>query len=159
MASSRQSLEELIAQVTEAVREDLFNALRPIIGELSQAVAALENALGDVAGTRPRRGRTPKKRRGRPPGGAGLLRTRRAGGRKRSRRLAPRGALRDTIRKALMRTSGSGSLIAIRDYVINTANFKGRDPMSLYRQIVRDIAKMDDVKKVSKGRYQISAKR
>ena len=158
MASSRQSLEGLIAQVTEAVREDLFNSLRPIVGELSQAVAALENALGDVAGTRPRRGRPPKKRRGRPPGGAGLLRTRRAGGRKRSRRLAPRGALRDTIRKALMRTSGSGSLIAIRDYVINTANFKGRDPMSLYRQIVRDIAKMDDVKKVSKGRYQISAK-
>lgn len=159
MPSSRQSLEELIAQVTQAVSEDLSNSLRPIIRELSQAVAALENALGGGAGTKPRRGRPPKKRRGRPPGVASLLRMRRAGGRKRSRRLAPRGALRDTIRKALMRTDGSGSLIAIRDYVIKTANFKGRDPMSLYRQIVRDIAKMDDVKKVSKGRYQISARR
>lgn len=152
MADLKKSADTLLAEMASAIRSDFARTLHPILRKIADAAAELERALG---GTAPRRrGRPPKnaaaviaaptgRRRGRPPGAR--------------RKKAPRGALKAVILDVLKAAGTPLSLTGLRDGVIKHPLFSGRDPMTLYRQIVRDVQKIPKVRRGDDGRYGLGS--
>ena len=154
MAKLTKSADALISDVTDAVKSEMLETLQPILDRLSDAASELSSAL---KGGRPRRGRPPKKRRGR-KASASRAAGRRGGAKKgagRPRRRTPRGALQKSIGRVLKRASGAIKLSAIREQVLKTATFKGRNPKTLYTMIIVAIRKMPNVQRTPKGLYEL----
>jgi hypothetical protein len=153
----------LIGELEGAVRRELLDGLRPALDSLTRAVGDLESALGDA---KPRRGRPPKAagsragaaRRGRPPGRRRPGRPAKKKTAARKRRAAsgrtPRGALAEAVRQTLA-SGGPLKLSEIRDRLLKTSEFRGRNPKTLYIMIVVAVKKLADVQKTADGRYKI----
>ena len=71
------------------------------------------------------------------------------------RKKAPRGALKKAIGDALKGAPAGLTLTQIRDAVARNADFRGRNPMTLYRQIARDVRKVPRCHKTPKGTYAL----
>jgi hypothetical protein len=140
----------LIAQVAESIRGGVVSTLAPAVRRILEAAADLERALAGATG---------RKRRGRPPKSASAAAgVKRGPGRPKGsgkRKKAPRGALKKAIGEALKGAPGGLTLTAIRDAVAKSPDFRGRNPMTLYRQIARDVRKVPRVHKTPKGTYAI----
>lgn len=146
MSKVRRAVDSLIANMAQTVRAEALDELRPIVDRIVTASRELEAAL---------QGADVPRRRGRPPKGAPpVLRAR-----PRRAHRAPRGALKAAIQEVLRAAAGPVSLSAIRDHALKSPHFRGRDAMTLYRQIVRDIALLPQVHKVRGGLYTIEAGR
>ena len=139
MSKIAQSADALIAEVQTAVRHDLQANLSPILRRLVDAMQDLERALD---------GRGPGSgRRGRASGTAGKKRAGRGGKR------TPRGALQAEVKKIVVEASGPLKLSQMRDKVLRTKMFKGRDPKTLYTMVVFVVNKMPEIKKNAAGLY------
>lgn len=148
MAKMSKSMDGLIAELTKSVRGDLLNSLRPLIRQILEAAKDIESALARGASPRRRPGRPPKKRTVRKKAPSAKPRSR-------VKTKAPRGALKAVIEAALRRAGRPLKLTMIRDAALANAHFKGRDAMTLYRQVVRDIGQMTNVKKTKSGHYEL----
>lgn len=138
MSKIAQSADSLVAEVQAAVRHDLQANLSPILGRLTDAVQDLERALD---------GRGSRSGRRRAAGSVGKNRARRGGKR------TPRGALQAEVKRIVEGASGPLKLSQMRDEVLRTKMFKGRDPKTLYTMVVFVVNKMPEIKKNAAGLY------
>jgi hypothetical protein len=152
MARINVAADAVVESIAAEVRRRMQADAAPALTAVARAVADLESALGGGA---PRRGRPRGRRRGpgRPPKSQAAARTPRRAASSGDR--APRGALKELVRRILTSADKPMKLAAIRNQTLKSPHFRGRDEMTLYRQIVRDISLMPDVKKVSGGMYAI----
>lgn len=153
MAGTKKSVDAFVAEVTAAARAEALAGLREPVKNLSKAVAALEAAIEGAAG---------RKRRGRPPGSKAAKKAGKKAGRKPSKgkggKRTPRGALQAAIKNVLAKSGEPMKLARIKDGVLNTATFRGRNPKTLYTMIVIAAQKMPEVKKTADGLYKLGGK-
>lgn len=141
MKKISKSADSLIAEVRMAVREDILTSVVPIVERMAAATLELQNALS-------RDGAAPR-RRGRPPKNAAAA----GAGTPRPQKRSPRGALRTEVEAALTKAGTPLKLSEIRERVLKTRTFKGRDPKTLYTMIVFAVNKMPEIRKNADGRY------
>lgn len=141
MKKISKSADYLIAEVQVAVREEILEAVIPIVERMTAATLELQNALSRD-GAAPRRPGRPRKN-----AAAGGL------GARRPQKRSPRGALQAEVRAAMTKASKPLKLSEIRERVLKTRIFKGRDPKTLYTMIVFAVNKMPEVAKNADGRY------
>lgn len=151
MANVNKSFDALVAEVSAAVRKEVTENLKSVIGKISAAVAELESHIHAPSG----RGGAGKKRRGRPVGSGkkAAPKARRSGGKR-----SPRGALQAAVRSVLQEAKKPVKLSHIRDGVLKHATFKGRDPKTLYTMIVFAVKKMPEVTKNAAGLYGLGGR-
>lgn len=148
MADLTKSIDSLVSDMSEAARKEVADGLRPALRKLGEALAELEAGLDAVS--KP----SGRKRRGRPPGSG---RKTAKPGAKAGRKRTPRGALQEVIRDVLGKSGKALKLSQIRDGVLKSSTFKGRDPKTLYKMIVFAVKKMPDVSRTSAGLYGLKA--
>ncbi|MCL5269323.1 MAG: hypothetical protein M1457_01915 [bacterium] len=142
MAEATRSAEALIAQMKDAARKEVTEALRPIVAKLTQAVSDLDKAL--AATKQP-------VRRGPKPG-----RARKAAAPQRGRK--PRlGAKTEAMKDAIKKVLGSGpmKLVGIQNELLKDKAFKKRSAKSVYVQIIRLIKRIPEVTKNADGLYAL----
>lgn len=160
MANLTKSADVLIAEISTSVKSDLYQAIEPIAKRIMDAVSDLQKALGSGKSVSVQaKPASAGKRRGRPPKGAAKARPAAAVaavavGKKGPRKRGPRGALQAEVR-SILRKSGAMKISQLRDEILKSSTFKGRDPKSLYTQIVQAINKSDDISKTAQGTYRI----
>ena len=145
MADLKKSADDLFAQIANAAREDLIQAIGPSIRKIAEAASRLESVLDGVAAKRGP-GRPP----GRPPSRKSAAKST-----TRSKKRIPRGSLIKAVHKTLTQASGPLKLSQIREALMNTPMFRGRKPTSLYTQIVHAINQQSDIHKIADGRYAL----
>lgn len=153
MAGPKQSIDAFVAEVAAGARAEALAGLREPVKNLSKAVAALEAAIEGASG---------RKRRGRPPGSKAAKKTAKKAGRKPSAgkggKRTPRGALQAAIKSVMAKSGEPMKLARIKDGVLKTATFRGRNPKTLYTMIVIAAQKMPEVRKTADGRYALGGK-
>jgi len=144
MADLPKSGVEFLNQVSAQVKKDILASIAPAMKRIQDAVKDLEAALsGSVAKAAPgRRGRKPGVKLGRPP-----VKAAPAGQRQRS----PRGMLVKLIAVALKGAEKPMTLANLRDALLRSPHFHGRNPKNVYTQIVMGIKKVQGAVKTPDG--------
>jgi hypothetical protein len=149
--TSNRSASGLLDEIRSVVREEMRAALRPSIQRILSAASELESALGGSAGPG-RRGR----RRGRPPGSTSAAAPKARRGRRRRGKRAPRGAMKAAVHQILSNSPTPLKISEVRDRLLASADFSGRNPKTLYAQIVHTLQRSSEAKRTGDGRYGIS---
>ena len=165
MANLTKSADALIAEVAASVRQELFSAIEPIARKITEAVAEMEKALSAVQGKATVA--APVRRRGRRPGRPKAVKAVAEPAVKRTKKTAkkaagrpakaaagkrsPRGALQNEIVAALQRASSPLTLTRLRDEVLKSSEFKGRDEKNIYTMISQTIKRVPNVERTGEG--------
>ena len=145
MADLTKSAGALIAEVRATVSRGLLESLRPIVKKMVEATAELERVLGGA-------GRPKGARRGRKPKVAATPKPARA-----RRKVNPRGSLQAAIRETLQQSKGALRLSNLRDRILESKLFKGRDKLTLYNQIGGALKGMPDVVRAADKSYTLGS--
>ena len=156
MRNPATSAATLLADVTEKVKNDLLASLAPITQKIVAAANELESALSGPAARVARRGpggrKGPARRtRAARKTGAAPAKAKAALGRN------PRGTLQKAIRSVMQGAGAALSLAGIRNEVLKSSMFRGRNPKTLYTQIVQGVKRIPEIQKTDKGLYAIKA--
>ena len=175
MADLSKSADSFLAEVSANVKKELYDVIAPITRKIADAVNELERALGagkspavtsSVAAAPARRGRKPGRpakaaaavkpagRRGRPPKVVAAAQPAAKTTAKPGKRSA-RGAMQNDIRALLQKAGRPLSLTDLRNEIMKNAPFKGRNPNTVYTQIVQTIKRIPEIERTNDRKYRL----
>ncbi len=159
MAAPGLSTNDLLARIAADVRSEIAGSLSSAVQKAVDALAAVQAALeggkkggkrrGRPPGSGRKPGRPPQTAKGKRPGRPSSSAPQKAGnGNKRKR-----GALKEILTQIVSSAPSPMTLARIRDAVMKRPGYKGRNPKTLYTQIVVAINKIDSIVKSPEGTY------
>ncbi len=158
MPNLSKSADEFLAEISANVKQELLSSIAPIAQRIAEAVTELQNALQGGAAAAPgrRMGRPPKAaagkkpgRRGRPAKGTSApAKTVKSSGR------SARGTMKNEIMRVLQGAGSALTLTELRDQLMKNAEFKGRNPNTVYTQVVQTLKRLD-VERTPDKKYRL----